>query len=90
MRYDINAPGAALDVDLVYHCADKRTVAVAMIDTVRKQYREASDDAGTIRTARQMIVADRVIYIDPRRAAPLPDVSALRKHRTLPPLGRRK
>lgn len=80
MLYEANTP-AGFEIELVYHCRERREVVVKWVNTVAKQYEELTNvilDRWTVKTARCILVADKVIYIDPQPGQPFPDVSKLR------------
>lgn len=86
MLYEAKTP-AGLQIELVYHCREKRELTVRWVNTDDKLYCELVDfnrDLWEVKTARRILVADKVIYVDPQPGVPFPDVTKLR-HRTAKP-----
>lgn len=86
MLYEAKTP-AGLQIELVYHCREKREVVARWVNTDAKQYCELVNfvtDRYEVKTARKILVADNVIYIDPQPGVPFPDISKMRHRKAKP------
>jgi hypothetical protein len=78
MRYEVGEQSGLL-IDLVWDCEEAIPLSCEWVDTDKKQFKLAKHPLPT--AAKRMIVASRVVYVNPPFGRPLPDLGEHQPHR---------